>query len=118
MLVGILTLSGALLCIAVMVFLYAAGGGRAWDPTTLLTYCGIFVYFLLSFFSTLPPVRSQAMAGLGVVANLALIPLLLLALSHGGEVMWSLVPFLGLGGLWYLAYRSTRIADSKAQPEQ
>ncbi|MBI2768580.1 MAG: hypothetical protein HYX47_03060 [Burkholderiales bacterium] len=48
-LVAILNLLALLAWGCLMLFLYAVGGGRSWDPTTLFLYCGPLAYFCLCF---------------------------------------------------------------------
>lgn len=115
-LVGLLDFIGLLLWTCLMIFLYAAGGGHPWDPTTLFLYCGPLAYFVLSLVSTLPGTRSQSMAILGIVANLALLPFLGISLSHGAEGLIFALPFLALDGLWYLAYRGRTRAVRSIPP--
>ncbi len=104
--VGILNLLGLLAWTGLMLFLYAVSGGRSWDSTTLFLYCGPLAYFVLCFISTLPFVRGPAMATLGILANLALIPFVGAGLSQGGVGLLVALPFLGLTALWYLAYKN------------
>ena len=103
---GLLNFLGLLAWILLMLFLYAAGGGHAWESTTFFLYCCPLVYFVLSFLSTLPFARGPTMGYLGIAANLALVPFLAVSLSHGGaEGLIFGAPFLVLSALWYLAYR-------------
>jgi|SRR5882724_10974682 len=108
-LVGLLNFLGFTVCAGLMVVLYAAGGGRSWEPNTLALYSGALAYFALCFASSLPFVGRSAMAGLGFVGNIAVIPLVLVSLQHGGiEGLLFVLPFVVLTALWYVAYRGKR----------
>jgi hypothetical protein len=104
-LVGLLNLLGLIAWGCLMFLLYAASGGRSWDPATLFLYCGPLTYFAICFASTLPVVPAAWMAALGIAANLALVPFLWMGMLHGNEGLYFALPFLALTGLWYVAYR-------------
>jgi hypothetical protein len=110
-LVGLLNLICLLAWGCLMLFLYAVGGGRSWDPATLFLYCGPLAYFFLCFVSTLPVVTPARMLPVGILANVALLPFLGMGLAHGGEGLLFALPFLALTALWYVAWRRKSAAS-------
>jgi hypothetical protein len=110
LLVGLLNAAGLVFWLGLMLLLDAAGGGRPWNPTVLLSYCGPLAYFALNLVSVLRPAR-RFMAVLGIAANLALLPYLWTYLLHSGpwlrEGLVMSLPFPVLTGLWWLAYRKS-----------
>ena len=106
-LVGLLNLLGFIAIAGVMLLLYGAGGGHPWESRTLGAYSGMLMYCFISFISTLPFVRSSAMSGMGVLANLMLLPVLSLA-TEAVAVLMFLAPFVVLTLLWLVAYRARR----------